>query len=80
MTRTTDTQDSLIQRAIQCAAEAIVTTRDFCGNEKEAAEESFYDSGLKPTDDLMFQAQREANSLWRADQKAAGVKPKHWRY
>lgn len=51
----------------------IITTRDFCGNEKEAAADVFADHGVKFDDGAYKAAKFEANNQWRNFQKAAGV-------
>jgi hypothetical protein len=55
----------------------IINTRDFCGNEREAAEDFFADLG-KPFDESLYaKARFKANNEWRNCQKAAGVAPKY---
>ena len=65
---------------IQTIANAIVTTRDFCGNEAEAIEDVFFDLGISRDAGIISEAYREANGEWRACQKAAGVPSKYWKY
>ena len=67
-------------------AEAIVTCRDFCGNEAEAAADAYWDAtdGLDPSTDehypdLLFDAQTRADLIWRESQKQAGVPEKYWK-
>ena len=62
---------------IQDAAQAVIATRDFCGNEIEAIRQYRADYGLPkpaPVDSIM----QKANALWLAGKKAAGVKAKYW--
>ena len=61
-------------------AYAIIGSRDFCGNEREAALDTAADLGIKPTDDQLRQAYALANKTWSRSQKAAGVKEKYLRY
>jgi hypothetical protein len=61
------------KQAIQNAAAAIVSSRDFCGNENQAAMESFADDGFAATQENMRAAFSIANNEWARCQKAAGV-------
>lgn len=68
-----------MDKRIENAAEAIIATRDFCGNEAEALHEWEADNGS------LTNAQRDdacqlANGLWRKAQAEAGVTSKYWRY
>ena len=62
------------QTAITAAADAILTARDFCGDEREAAVDAIADQGVKPTKTMVLQAFSEANGEWAEKQKAAGVR------
>lgn len=64
---------------IRGAVEVIITTRDFCGNEREAALDFAHDNGF--TGEAAAKIHRianfRANAEWNAWKKAAGVNPKH---
>lgn len=49
------------QNVIKEAAAAVVTTRDFCGNERGAARHVFEDAGVRPTKQMVNKAIRMAN-------------------
>lgn len=55
------------------AADAIVTARDFCGDERAAAREVFFAQGLAATPRRMRAAFVQADREWRAAQAQAGV-------
>jgi hypothetical protein len=61
---------------IKKIANVIVNTRDFCGDEREAAFEQMAELGIPRRDRaLMFvMALGVANVTWRKSQKAADVK------
>lgn len=63
---------------VSSIAEVIVNTRDFSGNELDAAKETAADLGIVLTKELYGQAVKEANGEWRSSQKAAGVQRKYW--
>lgn len=54
-------------------AHAILVSRDFCGNEREAAIECAHDLGRKATAAELREAFAIAEQWWRASQRAAGV-------
>ena len=62
---------------------AILSARDFCGNEREAALAECIEQNipLSPDtwDNIWNTAIHKANAEWRESQKAAGVKPKYYR-
>ena len=68
------------QSIIELMAGAIVTTRNFCGNELEAAQNVAADHGLPFSKELFGQAMSKANQSWRGFQKQSGVKQRYWRY
>lgn len=59
---------------VSLAAEAIVTARDFCGDERAAAVEALLDAGVQPSPQMVGRAQTEAERLWRVYQHSAGVR------
>ena len=60
------------------AADLIVTTRDFCGNEREAVREFATEAGFAAEWQKIHRiANFRANATWNASKKAAGVNPKH---
>lgn len=59
---------------IETLAEAIVSARDFCGNEREALYDSASDLGIKVTKEIRAAAFAEANKIWSENQRAAGVR------
>ena len=68
----TDTQ-------IQQITDAIISSRDFCGNEKDAASDEMAEIGIPKSEWMKFYriANFRANNEWRNHQKAAGVKPRY---
>jgi hypothetical protein len=58
---------------------AIITTRDFCGDEREAAVDAAFDAGLRGADitKAVRIANFRANAAWNGFKKAAGVNPKY---
>lgn len=65
---------------ITLAVEAIITTRDFCGDERQAALDVAADYGYTGQDaqKILSIARPRANKNWRSYQEAAGVKRKYW--
>jgi hypothetical protein len=53
------------------AADAIINSRDLCGNEREAAREAFLDMGITPTTKDMFNAAQVADLGWESFHQAA---------
>lgn len=64
---------------IEEIVDSIINTRDFCGNEKEAAIETAKELGL--TGDKLIKAIKKArfiaNKRWNGFQRSAGVKEKY---
>ena len=60
--------------------QAILNTRDMCGNEFQAAKEAAADYGIPFNIDVYRQALSMANGQWRKSQQAAGVPAKYWAY
>lgn len=71
----------ITQNMIDAAAERIVNTRDFCGNELEAVRDFWADNGIAKADGLRVEGLVfvRANELWAESQKAAGVAHKFWK-
>lgn len=66
------------ERLIQIMADAILGSREFCGNEREAAREAYQEiAGRGPTTGEYLQAQASANWTWRGYQREAGVAERH---
>lgn len=68
------------ENVINQAIRAIITTRDFCGNEQQAAYDVAIEHGFKTMQDrdkVWRIASFRANAEWNAHQKAAGVSPKY---
>jgi len=66
--------DNLINNAV----EAIITTRDFCGNEKQAVKDLCADEGLLAQWQTVWKiANFRANKQWNDFKKEAGVNPKY---
>lgn len=65
------------QAIIAEATKAIINTRDFCGNEKEAVRDVCADNGIKEWMPVYKAANFRANAEWNACKKAAGVDLKH---
>ena len=66
-------------QAIEAATNAIINSRDLCGNEKSAALEALADEGIKGADALKaFRiANFRANARWNGFKRQAGVSEKH---
>lgn len=63
---------------IDAAVETIITTRDFCGNEREAVRDFAIDNGFKADwQKIHGIAAFRANARWNAFKRAAGVPEKH---
>ena len=67
--------DSIISEAV----DTIISSRDFCGNEKSAVLEFAAEAGFKGADALKIYgiANFRANKAWNGYKKAAGVSPKY---
>jgi len=64
---------------VSAAAKTIITTRDFCGDEREAVRDFAIDNGFKADWQKLHKlATFRANNRWRNCQKAAGVKKPLW--
>jgi hypothetical protein len=62
------------------AAEAIISARDMCGNEKEAVIDVVNDHGIKDPaarNKVWKIAKFRANKMWNRFQREAGVNEKH---
>lgn len=64
---------SRLAGAVNHAAIAIVTTRDFCGDERQAAVEALKEMGSTPSPKVLQMAQRKAERIWSLSQYEAGV-------
>mgnify|MGYP003117583263 CR=1 FL=1 len=64
---------------INTTIDAIISARDFCGNEREAALDCLAELGVKGKDAVKAYriANFRANARWNAYKKAAGVNPKY---
>jgi len=63
---------------IDQAIDMIITTRDFCGNEREAVREFAVEAGFKADWQKIHKiANFRANARWNTFKKQAGVDPKH---
>ncbi len=63
---------------ISAAVETIITTRDFCGNEREAVRDFAIENGFRGEADKIWKiANFRANARWNAFKRAAGVAEKH---
>ena len=58
---------------IDTAAEAIITTRDFCGNERQSVKDYCFDNNIEFSNDFFCSAIGIADQKWSASQIAAGV-------
>lgn len=67
------------EQLIAEAVETIITTRDFCGNEREAVFDLAHENGLNnhQANKLHSIANFRANARWNEWQKAAGVPAKY---
>ena len=65
--------------ALHRIANTIVVTRDFCGDERQAARDAFADLGMTWTERRYRYARHVANGIWRTHQRDAGVPEKYWR-
>lgn len=66
-----------IELAIENAKSIVLNTRDFCGNEREAAIDSLKEDGIKPTEEILSVIAAETNATWKKFQRLAGVTPKY---
>lgn len=66
-----------LENAIENAKNIVLNTRDFCGNEKEAAIDSLKEDGIKPTSEILAIIASQTNSAWAKSQTMAGVKKKY---
>lgn len=73
ITGTLNTSNPALDAAVDEAADQILSARDFCGDEREAACDALADSGFAPSADRMTQAFEKANRQWRERQQQAGV-------
>jgi len=66
---------------IKTMTDAIVITRDFCGNESQAAIDAGLEAGFSRREIAvsLHAAAAAADNEWRECQKAAGVGRRHWR-
>ena len=62
---------------IAYTADRIITSRDFCGNEKEASQDAAEELGIKWSIKLYRMARYRANGKWNQYQRQAGVKEKY---
>jgi len=62
--------DAIIQQEI---VEAILTARDFCGNEAAAVKQVIDDYGIKPERDYIIKAYEVANERWQ-DSRMEAIK------
>jgi hypothetical protein len=53
--------------------DAIIATREFFGNEREAARDCCAEIGIRFTDELFGRALSASEEAWRGIQRAAGV-------
>ncbi|MCH9712688.1 MAG: hypothetical protein K0U20_08710 [Proteobacteria bacterium] len=58
---------------IEVIADAVITTRDFCGNETEAMLDTAFDMGVRLTAKGRRAVMAVVNNKWADFQKAAGV-------
>jgi len=66
------------QAIIDQAVEAIINSRTFCGNEREAVREFAIENGFKADWQKIARiANFRANARWNRFKKEAGVNPKH---
>lgn len=72
---TTPSMDSITEQA----SDAILTARDFCGSEMNAAREAFLDAGVKPSENDLFNAFQNAEIQWDRDRLAAKAASKQGR-
>lgn len=59
--------------AVRVAAEAVILTRDFCGDERRAAIEALVEQGMKPNTSLLAEVFAAAEAEWVVIQCEAGV-------
>lgn len=68
---------SIPESVIEGAIDAIITTRDFCGDEREAVRDYCADLEQPHWQTVYRIANFRANARWNTFQKAAGVNPKY---
>ena len=74
----TETDMFIPQAIIDGAVDAIIASRDFCGNEREAVREFAIENGFKADWQKIHQiANFRANARWNGFKKAAGVDHKY---
>lgn len=73
MTSALNPSSPALDAAVDEAADQILSARDFCGDEREAACDALADSGFVPSADRIARALEKANRQWREHQKQAGV-------
>ncbi len=59
------------------AAQVLLTTRDFCGDERAAFVDWCADNNIRPTSAAYSFVCFEVNRQWRLNQRAANVPEKH---
>lgn len=65
---------------IEACAHGVITTRDLCGDEREAINQYASDFNLPyPSGKDLFEIQSKADRMWRSFQQQAGVKRKYWK-
>ena len=68
------------ETVIELAVNAIINTRELCGNERQAAYDVATENGfaeMQNRDKIYRIANYRANAIWNAYQKAAGVPAKY---
>lgn len=68
---------TLTPEQLDHAAESIIRTRDFCGDERETFIDWCADNNFRPTVSLYSYVQFEVTRRWRMVQRAAGVPEKY---
>lgn len=59
--------------AIDQAVDAVITAREFCGNERAAMNEAFEDAGYRASIEDIQQVMSEANKHWSGWQRGAPI-------
>lgn len=62
------------QELIQEAVEAVLATRDFCGNEDEAIEQAGNDLGIIFSGAEIIKIRQQANEAWLVYQRQCGAR------
>lgn len=65
---------------VSSCVDIVLNTRDFCGDENEAIADYCADEKIEKSDTFVAAVKNRVNHIWRKHQKAAGVKPKYYRY